>query len=264
MTIDEQQTKKSPIKEQPMRVPGQSLSEEMDKVLNDQLMLYFMVPTLMVMMAVTEWVKWHNNAKPNPVMWTIIAAISIVWFVIKYRQIKQSFRNLKLGHIGELAVGQFLEETLRPMGCQVLHDIPFDGFNIDHVVIGENGIYAIETKTHRKPARGQASVNYDGQQVTVNGCSPDRDPVVQAKANAHSLRDLLEQSTSKRFAIRPVLLYPGWFVDRMPPNPEIWVLNEKALVTFIGKSQQTLSPEDVSLITFHLKRYVLARGQEKK
>jgi len=48
----------------------------------------------------------------------------------------------------------------------------------------------------------------------------------------------------------------------MPPNPEIWGLNEKALITFIGNVKKTLSPEDVSLITFHLKRYVLARGKE--
>jgi hypothetical protein len=43
---------------------------------------------------------------------------------------------LMQGREGEKAVGQYLER-LRARGYQVLHDIPGENFNIDHVLIGQ-------------------------------------------------------------------------------------------------------------------------------
>jgi hypothetical protein len=55
--------------------------------------------------------------------------------------------HLLLALTGERAVGQFLEEKLRPLGYHILNDLPGDGFNLDHVIIGPTGIYCVETKT---------------------------------------------------------------------------------------------------------------------
>lgn len=255
---------KSPIKDLPVRLPGQSIAEQTDKILNEKFVQYYIIFSLTFFMALMEWVKWYCNAKPNPILWTIIALISLVYCCIKLWKLIPVYQSLRLGQIGEEAVGQYLEEKLRPIGYQVLHDILFENFNIDHVVIGPSGVYAVETKTCSKPAKGAASVVYDGQNVTVNGFKPDRDPIVQAKAEAHSLHELLERTTGKKFDVRPVVLYPGWYVENMPANAEVWVLNEKAFPTFVANGKKILPPEDVSLITFHLKRYVIARAQEKQ
>ncbi len=254
---------KSPIKDLPVRLPGQSINEQMDKILNDRVVQYYLIISMTIVMALMEWIRWCNNSKPNPILWTVIALFCLVYYGIKTWKLIPVYRSLRLGQIGEEAAGQYLEEQLRPNGCQILHDIPFDSFNIDHIVIGPSGVYAIETKTCSKPAKGKASVVYDGQSVTVNGFKPERDPIVQAKAEAHSLHELLERTTGKRFDVRPVVLYPGWYVENMPANSEVWVLNEKAFPTFVANGKKNLPPEDVSLITFHLKRYVIARAQEK-
>jgi hypothetical protein len=76
--------------------------------------------------------------------------------------------------------------------------------------------------------------------------------------------DVLEASTGRRFFVQPVVVYPGWFVEPMPPNAAVWVLNENAVPTFIKNANGRLSSEDVALITFHLKRYVIAKGSEAK
>lgn len=44
------------------------------------------------------------------------------------------------------------------------------------------GIFTVETKTFSKPARGNAKVTFDGENILVNGFRPDRDPVTQARA----------------------------------------------------------------------------------
>lgn len=65
-----------------------------------------------------------------------------------------------------------------------LHDEIGQGFNLDHVLIGSAGVFTIETKTLSKPVRGQARIKFDGERFLVNGFEPDRDPVIQAKAQA--------------------------------------------------------------------------------
>ena len=53
---------------------------------------------------------------------------------------------------------------------KVYHDIPGNNFNIDHVVVGPNGVFAVETEGRSKPNRGRgqsdATVVYDGRSLT--------------------------------------------------------------------------------------------------
>jgi len=127
---------------------------------------------------------------------------------------------------------------LRPLGCQVFHDILAADFNVDHFVAGPTGLFCIETKTHSKPERGECCVTYDGEKVAVNGFTPDRDPVVQARAEAKWMSDLIEQSTGKRFFVQPVVLYPGWYVETTKQNPDVWVLNETVIPSFYQERPQ--------------------------
>ena len=57
----------------------------------------------------------------------------------------------------------------------MVHDLIGENFNVDHVLLGPADIFTVETKTLSKPARGKAEVRYDGQTLTVNGYTPDRD-----------------------------------------------------------------------------------------
>ncbi len=100
-----------------------------------------------------------------------------------------------------------------------------DCFNLDHVVLSSHGVFALETKTHCKPARGSASVTFDGETLLVNGFKPERDPITQAQGNARWLSEMLRASTGKEFPIRPVVLFPSWFVEPFSKGSQTWVLN---------------------------------------
>jgi hypothetical protein len=254
---------KSPIKDLPVHVPGQSLDAQIQDELYDKVLAYILLASFMVVFAGLEWLRMFFNSKPAPKTYTAMAVLTIAYCAWRIKKGTPEIKKLILGRTGERAVGQYLEEHLRPIGCNVLHDIPGDGFNIDHVVIGPTGVYSIETKTHSKPAKGQANVQYDGKTVTVNGFKPDRDPLVQAKAGARSLAELIERSSGLKIFVRPVVLYAGWYIDKQPEGAEVWVLNEKALPAFISNAKKILPPEDVSLITFHLKRFVISVDQKQ-
>ncbi|MCF6264520.1 MAG: NERD domain-containing protein [Xanthomonadales bacterium] len=161
---------------------------------------------------------------------------------------------MRLGRDGEKAVGQYLD-LMREQGYKIFHDIVGDQFNIDHVIIGKKGVFTIETKTYSKPVKQNPRVKFDGSTLTVNGFKPNPDPIVQVKAQAYWLTKLLGESTGKPFPVKPVLVFPGWYVESSNMK-DVWVLNPKALEAFLSKQTDSLSQENASLIAFHLSRYI--------
>lgn len=166
-------------------------------------------------------------------------------------------RNLKLGRDGEKAVGQYLDGMIE-FGAKVLHDIPGTGFNIDHVVIHRNGIYVIETKTRSKPDRGETKLVYDGTTVSKVGFQPDIRPIQQVRAAKKWLAQIVKESIGRDLPVQAVVVYPGWYIESTveAKASDVWVLNPKALPSFIMNSAPQITNEDVHLCTFHLKRYI--------
>ncbi|MEJ2725530.1 MAG: nuclease-related domain-containing protein [Deltaproteobacteria bacterium] len=246
---------RSPLKDRALRNPGEGLVEKINRLQTEDTGPYLMVGVMFVFVAVLEWARFSLKWPPQPWLFTGIAILVCCLAGIKVMQIKKSIRNLKQGQEGEKAVGQYLER-LREKGYRVFHDIAGGKFNLDHVLIGSTGIYMIETKTISKPNGREAVVEYDGEKVTVAGFSPDRNPVAQAKELSRWLKDLIKESTGKSFGVRPVVLYPGWFVNEQPKGAKVWVLNPKALPGFLEHESETMSPDDVHLVSYHLSRYV--------
>ncbi len=138
----------------------------------------------------------------------------------------------------------------------MFHDVIGGAFNVDHVLIGPAGIFTVETKTHSKPI-GDARIVFDGEAIRIGGFELDRDPVIQAKAQASWLRELLTESTGRKFDVKSAIVFSGWFVDYTGPKERtVWVLNPKALPSFLDHEPARLSLEDIKLTTFHLSRFV--------
>lgn len=68
--------------------------------------------------------------------------------------------------------------------------------------------------------------------------------------------------TGTTVEVRPVVLFPEWYVEAQPRGVETWVLNEKAFVKFVENEPERLSKEDVFRLAAALGRYV--RDQEEK
>lgn len=252
--------KRSPLKDKPLRNPGQSLDDQISDVLYDRLMTPVMMAFLLVIMAIMQWLHALNIVPLSPLLYTVAAVIAIGYAAFVILRALPNFRALKQGRDGEKAVGQYLER-LREDGYTVFHDIVATGFNIDHVLIGPAGVFSIETKTFSKAPGPDVKVRFDGEVLTVDGVKLDRDPVAQARGQARWLQDLLEQSTGRRFPVRPVILFPGWFVEQKPGTSRAtWVLEPKALPTFLGNESRVLSSEDVKLAGFHLSRFIRTQG----
>lgn len=252
---------RSPIKAKPLRVPGQSVAEAREKLVEDSVGQPLTFALFFVVLAGLEWWRLYADLKPNPILFTAAAILAVVYAAFRIWRVLPKLRNLRQALEGERVVGQFLER-LRTQGFQVFHDVVGEGFNIDHVLIGPPGVFTIETKTWSKPRSGRAEITYDGDRLRVGTHEPDRNPVVQAKAQAAWLKSFLAESTGKKFEVRPAIVFPGWFIAQAPgAMKDVWVLEPKALPAFLENEPPRLSSEEVHMASFHLARAIRAGEQ---
>ncbi len=221
------------------------MREEYDRLLNEEMLSHFMIAFGFVVFAMCQLFFQYFNVYPSPFMTIASTATVIAYTAIHLWRRFPELRRLRLGIDGEKAVGQYLDE-LRSMGYAVFHDIQTPRGNIDHVLVGTGGIFAIETKTISKPTDHDAVISYDGANVRVDGFSPDRDPISQTLALANELSTIVERATQSRPDVRPVVLYPGWYVEKQPKGVKVWVLAPRAFPGFLKHEPGKLTDAQVA------------------
>ncbi len=99
----------SPLKSKPLRLPGQSLDEQIDYVLNDRAAGYVFGAGCVCLLAATEWFGYLMHRPRMPLLFTGMALVGIGIAAWRLSAIKTQLRQLCLGRDGERCVGQFLE-----------------------------------------------------------------------------------------------------------------------------------------------------------
>src|SRR6266403_902717 len=167
-------------------------------------------------------------------------------------------RNDLLGYLGERAVAEYLE-PLRQNGFRIFHDVPCEGrkknFNIDHVVVGQTGVAAIEVKTRRKkkgrPGFEEHVVTYDGQRL-IWPWGEDRCGIDQVEAESDWLRDFIKRRTALEVHPKPILAFPGWMVKERSVG-SFRVASHKVVPSIVRQWRpEPLSAEQVDLISRQL------------
>lgn len=101
------------------------------------------------------------------------------------KKVNEAERSWVTGGKAEEQVGVALEE-LRQHGFYLFHDVALPGIgNVDHVALGPQDFFAIETKSHAGCVEGS------GGKVLVNGHSPEKDFIKQTWSGAFRLREIL-------------------------------------------------------------------------
>jgi hypothetical protein len=141
------------------------------------------------------------------------------------------------------------------MGFEVYHDVPFDSFNIDHVLVGSPGVFSVETKTRRKPdgktRNKQFRVVFDGACLRWPW-GTDTDALEQASRNAQTLAQWLSGAVGERVLVTAVLTLPGWMVDRNAASKVVHVLNPKEIAKLVDGQPENLNETLIKRICYQL------------
>jgi hypothetical protein len=137
----------------------------------------------------------------------------------------------------------------------VFHDIPAENFNIDHLVVGPNGVIVVETKGRSKKLgtardnKADYNVEYKNGRLKFPGWE-ETEPIEQAERNAKWVSTWLTGATGFNVSAKGVVVLPGWYVHAKSTN-KIPVLAIGAIANYFSKlSIQALSEQQINQIVY--------------
>ena len=183
-----------------------------------------------------------------------VSTLVALWTSRSLWQALEKWRSYNLGFEGERFVGAELD-LLAAKGFEVCHDVPFGKWNIDHVVVGPTGVWAVETKTRRMPAADGRKTEWTVLVHTDALEFPwgrEGFGLEQAARNAKSLGEWLTKATGAPVEVKPVLALPGWMVDRKARNP-VMVISARNAAGIFSKGLRVLEEDQIRRIAFQLR-----------
>jgi hypothetical protein len=213
--------RRSPLADKQIgHVPGQQLVARMADHEADLLlavMLMYMAFPLMFMAWVSQRFDLTAIRWGFPEWLSLAAAILLFCYgLYSYARHLHARDNIRDGLLAERVTGMQLNRLVA-QGCIVMHDLPCGDYNIDHVVIAPRGIFAVETKSFRKPKNrppGEpAKVIYNGDKLEFSDFST-RKPIEQSRRQASSLSKFLREILGEPVRVDPAVSLPGWWVEK--------------------------------------------------
>jgi hypothetical protein len=250
---------RAPVSEKLLRPAGESARKktvELDEKIETVLLWVFGLPTALF---TSYLISTHHTATPPaPVLpiYISVAVLIYLFLTVRLLRLMKERRNWRLGFSGERAVGEELNQLL-PRGYHVFHDFPLaENWNIDHIVVGPAGVFALETKAKRKGrhAKNQLAheVIYDGKVLQFPGYC-DAKLLAQTKTQAERLATFLHSAIGPPVAVKPILTFPGWYVRYTSREVMNTVMNPKMLKSAIVSDEApVLSPELIRQIVQQL------------
>lgn len=222
--------------------PAETLVRRRDKILDEDILksFFYIIGIFIALMAL--WLNYLVPFKGSMSFATLVFVGLISFFANKIMRDMNKVKRMNTGIEAEKGVGNFLQQSIAPLGYRVLNSLNRNSHDIDHVLVGASGIYAIETK-NLQWMEGK-TVTFDGQTILVNGIRlPNVDPVKQAKSAAREVSMFLQSKGIDSYVI-PVVLLPKRIVSSVITEKMI-VTNLKNFEAYITSSHSKLSKRQV-------------------
>jgi len=271
----EDRLREAPLSNRLLRPAGYSLSQQLEDKFFDLATALAVLPIGVFGVPIVVLVQaYFKGAEVSETSWYMAGTASFLigcFSIKRLLSLLSQIKRLKLGYHCELEVSQHLDRAVRPedRNYQIYHDIPFEGFNIDHLAVTTRGVFVVETKGRSKPIT-ESGKNW---QVTLKDNAlhfpkhKETAPIEQAKRNSLSVKQWLESSTGRSVPCAAILVLPGWYINYRQRMADLHVVNSKSLVTQFSRfSAGEISPEQFQAICYQVEQRVrdIEVGKTKK
>lgn len=215
-----------------VKLPGHSLLEKIERTheeVTDKI-VFLIFPTII---HASVFYMFFENRTGDEMTFLFLFGVEtgiIALLGFKLWRLLKELQKYRLGYRGEVFVSQILQ-PLTLMGYKILHDLEFDGFKIDHVLINDSGVFCLDTETPETPNSDRRNKSrelvYNGKQIEYPWGS-DGSSIRSVQRNASTLAKHLREQTGESIPVYPVLIFPGWKINRTGRGP-VNVVNPKEL-----------------------------------
>lgn len=154
-------------------------------------------------------------------------------------------QQLKFLRDANVAIGHLLQQ-MSAQGTRVFHDVGTNAGVVDHVIVGQKGLYAINVVALRGGKRAKARLR-DGYIEYSNG-KPDQ-AIVEITAKTDRLQKEFRELLGHDIRVRSVIAVPGWDTGEQSDDEHLLV-NERTITMLNGWKDNSdhLMNEDVDAL----------------
>ena len=154
-------------------------------------------------------------------------------------------RQVKFVQDATIAIGHQLRQ-ISANNSQVFHDVETSAGVVDHVLIGQSGLYAINVVARRAPRDG--SVGICGHALQFSNADSD-ESIVDIAARTRRLEKVFCGMLGHKVRVRSVIAAPGWEIVEQSHEDHLLV-NERNIGMLTGWKDNTdhLMNEDVDAL----------------
>jgi hypothetical protein len=236
---------------QVQRIAGQSIRDERERLTDNRLIPFYLATVLLWILWGWEKYSLVTHLPPQPGSILVLAIVATCVSAIVLLRLRKQFRNLNRGERGEMKVAEALTE-LQASGYRVINDIPRKGYNIDHVIVGPAGVFAVETKYRN----GYGEIEFrNGEGLFVGGRKEENDPLAQARGNAAEVSRMIKEDCGVNRWVKPLVVFVGNYkIKDTWRETDARVFTADGVVRYVCEQQPELKRSEIQMIASHLER----------
>lgn len=169
-------------------------------------------------------------------LYVLLVTLASAALFALYRLIRTiiAWRSVRFQRDANIAIGHQLQRMAATHG-RAYHDVVCSAGVVDHILVGHNGVYAINVVARRHLQK--ASVWLDGNELHFSN-SKKSVSIVDIVAATKRIEKEFRRLTGKRIKVRSIIALPGWDIKEQSGNDHLLV-NEHNLPMLSGWKDQS-------------------------
>jgi hypothetical protein len=243
-----------------MRESAQRFRDELERLTSSQ-SIYLSGALVFVVLFGAAYVLQAQNlfaGYPSWQLWLQIGFLAFAAIIAAWRLGRTILarRQVKFVRDANVAVGHQLQ-SIATGANRVFHDVETSAGVVDHVLVGQTGIYAVNVVARRGARKGSAVLSGSDLKFADSDATID---VVEVTASTARLEKEISRLLGHKIRARSVIAIPGWDIGEQASEHHLLV-NERTISMLRGWKDQSdyLMNEDVDA----LQKELTARCQRK-
>lgn len=238
-----------------MREAAQRFRDELDRLSSSQAIYLSGALVFLVLFAAAYVLQARALFAGYPAwqLWLQIGFLSLAAMLAAWRLARTMLarRQVKFVRDANVAIGHQLQRIATGAN-RVFHDVDTSAGIVDHVLVGQSGIYAVNVVARRGGKTGSAVLKNSHLAFTN---SAGAIPVGEIAASTARLEKEVCRLLGHKIRVRSVIAVPGWDIGEQASESHLLV-NERTIAMLRGWKDQSdyLMNEDVDVLQKELTR----------
>ena len=232
-----------------MHEAAQGFREELERLSSSQ-SIYLCGALVFIMLFAATYVLRAQDLFTGYPSWQLYLQLSFLTLATSYAVYKLgktivARSQVKFQRDANIAIGHQLQQLSNGL-ARVFHDVATSAGIVDHVIIGQNGLYAVNVIARRTRKSGDATL--DGHAIQYSN-SKKEDSIVDISAKTVRLEKEFREVLGQKVRVRSVIALPGWDIEAQV-NDDYLLVNEKNIAMLSGWKDATdhLMDDDVEIL----------------